>query len=84
MFVTAVSSQFASVSPHGAPSGGVGGLDAGPDGGDGGEGPEVRAGHQSVESIVLQISDILRCRCVSSALNSAFRNFDGRSDSEMR
>ena len=72
MFVTAVSSQFASVSPDGAPSGGVGGLDAGPDGGDGGEGPEVRAGHHTVESIVLQISDMLRCRCVGACYAALF------------
>ena len=58
MFVTAVSSQFASVSPHGAPSGGVGGLDAGPDGGDGGERPEVGARHHVVESVLLQIGDM--------------------------
>ena len=51
------SSQFASVSPNGAPGSGVGGLDAGPDGGDGREGPEVGACHHSVESLVLKIME---------------------------
>ena len=51
-------SQFSAVSSDGAPCGGVGGLDAGPDGGDGGDRPEVGARHHVVESVLLQIGDM--------------------------